>query len=253
MDIQEQAAQIIAEATVDETPATETPAVETPEVEAAQSEPANEPAEEPKKTFKVKHNKQEVELTEEQANEAIQYGLFVKDRGGLSPIKWFDEQAKAAGFDSLADYQKALKERTEEAEIARLVEEESLPEEIATELVQSRMEKAERAKAEHEQPEPAQETVEPSLVEEVRAFNKAFPGIDVTNLPKEVLAEKESNKSRSIVDIYARYIAAQYFANKAIADGQRQAEQTSPPSLQGTSDQPDEYAFINEIIFRKKE
>ena len=121
--------------------------------------------EEPKKTFKVKHNKQEVELTEEQANEAIQYGLYVKDRGGITPIKWFDEQAKAAGFDSLAEYQKALKEASEQAEVARLVAENDLPEEVATELVQSRMEKAERAKAEAEQ---ATEAEEANLVNEVR-------------------------------------------------------------------------------------
>ena len=100
MDIQEEMAQIITEATVDETPAE-------PEKSETPSEPESVPAptEEPKKTFKVKHNKQEVELTEEQANEAIQYGLYVKDRGGITPIKWFDEQAEAAGFDRWAAYQ----------------------------------------------------------------------------------------------------------------------------------------------------
>jgi hypothetical protein len=245
MDIQEEMAQIITEATVDETPAE-------PEKSETPSEPESVPAptEEPKKTFKVKHNKQEVELTEEQANEAIQYGLYVKDRGGITPIKWFDEQAKAAGFDSLAAYQKALKEASEQREVARLVEEDSLPEEVATELVQLRMEKAERAKAEAEQ---TTEAVDANLVNEVREFNKLFPDVDVENLPAEVLAEKQANRSRSIVDIYARYAVQQYNKNRQIEESQRKAAETSTPSLQGVADSPDLYAFIDDIIFKKKE
>lgn len=241
MDIQEEMAQIITEATVDETPAE-------PEKSETPSEPESVPAptEEPKKTFKVKHNKQEVELTEEQANEAIQYGLYVKDRGGITPIKWFDEQAKAAGFDSLAAYQKALKEASEQREVARLVEEDSLPEEVATELVQARMEKAERAKAE------AELEVD-DLVEEMREFHKLFPDVDVENLPAEVLAEKQANRGRSIVDIYARYAVQQYNKNRQIEESQRKAAETSTPSLQGVADSPDLYAFIDDIIFKKKE
>ena len=241
MDIQEQMAQIFSEATEDETPAASETA-ETPK--EPESVPA--PTEEPKKTFKVKHNKQEVELTEEQANEAIQYGLYVKDRGGITPIKWFDEQAKAAGFDSLAAYQKALKEASEQREVARLVEEDSLPEEVATELVQARMEKAERAKAE------AEPEVD-DLVEEMREFHKLFPDVDVENLPESVLAEKQANRSRSIVDIYARYAVQQYNKNRQIEESQRKAAETSTPSLQGVADSPDLYAFIDDIIFKKKE
>lgn len=241
MDIQEQMAQIFSEATEDETPAASETA-ETPK--EPESVPA--PTEEPKKTFKVKHNKQEVELTEEQANEAIQYGLYVKDRGGITPIKWFDEQAKAAGFDSLAAYQKALKEASEQREVARLVEEDSLPEEVATELVQARMEKAERAKAE------AEPEVD-DLVEEMREFHKLFPDVDVENLPESVLAEKKANRGRSIVDIYARYAVQQYNKNRQIEESQRKAAETSTPSLQGVADSPDLYAFIDDIIFKKKE
>ena len=241
MDIQEQMAQIFSEATEDETPAASETA-ETPK--EPESVPA--PTEEPKKTFKVKHNKQEVELTEEQANEAIQYGLYVKDRGGITPIKWFDEQAKAAGFDSLAAYQKALKEASEQREVARLVEEDSLPEEVATELVQARMEKAERAKAE------AELEVD-DLVEEMREFHKLFPDVDVENLPESVLAEKKANRGRSIVDIYARYAVQQYNKNRQIEESQRKAAETSTPSLQGVADSPDLYAFIDDIIFKKKE
>jgi len=243
MDIQEQMAQILSEATVDETPVASEIA-ETPK--EPESVPA--PTEEPKKTFKVKHNKQEVELTEEQANEAIQYGLYVKDRGGIAPIKWFDEQAKAAGFDSLAAYQKALKEANEQREVARLVEEDALPEEIATELVQARMEKAERAQAEAEPEVDADD-----LVEEMREFHKLFPDVDIENLPESVLAEKKANRGRSIVDIYARYAVQQYNKNRQIEESQRQAAATSTPSLQGAADTPDPYAFIDDIIFKKKE
>lgn len=243
MDIQEQMAQILSEATVDETPVASEIA-ETPK--EPESVPA--PTEEPKKTFKVKHNKQEVELTEEQANEAIQYGLYVKDRGGITPIKWFDEQAKAAGFDSLAAYQKALKEANEQREVARLVEEDALPEEVATELVQARMEKAERAQAEAEPEVDADD-----LVEEMREFHKLFPDVDVENLPESVLAEKKANRGRSVVDIYARYAVQQYNQNRQIEDSQRQAAETSTPSLQGAADTPDLYAFIDDIIFKKKE
>lgn len=192
---------------------------------------ATETAEPVKPFIKVKHSNVDIELAEQEAVDAIQQGLFVKDHGGTEPVKWMLKKAKDAGFTTIADYQAAVDRQMLEADAAKLEEEEFIPHERAMEIVESRQSKA---AIEAQMREKAETEAQLKKYEiELAEFRSEFPDIDVSkfvaNIPPEIKEAKAKYPEKSLADLYARYrlkqakstdhIAAQAAKNKGSSTG----------------------------------
>lgn len=193
------------------------------EMNLDETEDTTETVESDESVLSVKHRGEEVKLSKQDAEEAAQLGLFIKDNNALDSLKWMIEQAKEEGYANVAEYQKHLAEEARERKIATLVEEEGITEEEAAKKVDSKSD---------------------TLVEEIVAFNKEFPGIDVQKLPDEVLKERQNGNT--LTEAYYRY----YYRTKSEADRvaaeQDKNKEQFPGSLTSTGS-PESTSFFDEI------
>ena len=199
---------------------------------------ATETAEPVKPFIKVKHSNADKELTEQEAVDAIQQGLFVKDNGGSDAVKWMLKKAKDAGYTTIAEYQQAVDARMLEAEAAKLEEEEFIPHERAVEIVEARQSKAaiEAQKREKEATEAQLRKYELELYE----FKNEFPDVNVSalvaNLPAEIKEAKTKYPEKSLADLYARHLLKQAKSSEHVAAQAAKNKGSSTGNLKSDKD-----------------
>jgi len=164
-----------------------------------------------KQKIKVRFNHEDIELTAEQAATLAQKGLnYDKAIERLQKSEALSNKAadfaKELGYESADAMFEATRNSIKEQRIQKYVNDDSMSEPLAKFLVESEMEKEEKAakaarKAETQVPEAATPTTGKSaLDDDIAAFVKAFPG--VTELPKEVVDAVKAG-----VNITAAYTA----------------------------------------------
>lgn len=201
----------------------------------------------PKPFIKVKHANAERELTEEEAVEAVQMGLFLKDKGGVANLKRLETKAKIAGYDSINEYLDAIDEATLQSEAEQMEAEDFIPREAAIELIKSRAEKATNQQKQREIEE--LQAQEDRLLNEVREFNLEFPDVKVGNLPKEVveakrledLKAKEGKPYKSLTDLYFRYQVKQDKEAEKVKEQTKKNVQSSTDTLNSVADTEQSY------------
>lgn len=187
--------------------------------------------------LKVKYNKQERELSPDEAVEYAQKGMnYDKIYGELQNLKsapWLEAAREAAerGVD-VADLLKAAPERELTAEISELRAsgyDEAQAREIAEGRIAKRQLERERGRQAAEQKR--RDRIQADLAE----FRELYPDIDPEKVPAEVWAQVQGGKA--LTDAYMRYdLRRQRAQGKAqeVNDKNRQAASPAPKSDGGT-------------------
>lgn len=213
-------------------------------VAATEGEQGTEtPDDAPKPFITVKHSNADRELTEQEAIDAIQQGLFAKEHDGIPFLKWAQQQAKKAGFNSLSEYQEAIDKQMVEAEARQLEEEQMIPHETAMELVEAR--KTKEAIAAQQQAERDKEAQIAQYQQELADFKAEFPDVDITafvnNLPQEIREAKHKHPEKSLADLYARYKLKQAASTARVQEQEQQNKQTATGGLKSDGEPVDDY------------
>lgn len=238
--------EVTEELNADQTDEETTEAVDTTETTELAEESATQETEaeatetaEPVKPFiKVKHSNADIELAEQEAVDAIQQGLFVKDHGGTEAVKWMLKKAKDAGFATIADYQAAVDRQMLEADAAKLEEEEFIPHERAMEIVEAR-----QSKAAIEAQKQAKEAAEMQIKKyelELAEFRAEYPEVDVpkliANLPADIKEAKQKYPEKSLADLYARHLLKQVKSTEHITAQAAKNKGSSTGNLKSDKD-----------------
>lgn len=233
----------------DDEPEVEEDVEETEELDeepAEESETESETEAEPQSFISVKHHGKTVQLTEDEAIEAIQQGLYVKDKDAMPMLKWAEQEAARSG-QTLAEYYESLQTKLDEAAAEELEVDEAIPKEIALELVKARKAEA-AAKAEAERLKNEDANLK-QLEAEIQEFAETFPDVDVTKLPDTVLLEKKAKPNMTLTDVYLRYERRINNETKKVVAAQSKAKQADTGSLKGAvATGKDYYDKINEAI-----
>lgn len=160
------------------------------------------PTEQPQ-TFKVKHLKEEKEISYDEAPTYIQKGLDydrVKTKyEETKPVLDFIEGLAKQNSMSVNEYMTAVKEYEKQQEIEALANQNSLNPELAAELYLLRQERAERTRLQQEQESKAKQE------KEYIDFLDTFPNVSAETVPSEVWKIKQDNPNISLTDAYYRH------------------------------------------------
>ena len=229
---------------VDETSAEDT----TPKPESTKEENETQPTTaEQKLTLRFNHETKEVSI--EEAIQLAQRGMLYDSENVAEVMKWIKDIAKMNGYESLADYRKAVTDAMQDSRVKTIASEKGISEDVAREIVEkdSKIEKFENEKADRDSKSEERER----LIAEVDDFRKAYPDADASNLPKEVLEAKHDNPSVPLRYLYAAYREKQLETEMAVKRKQQENEQSSTPSLSdGNSESGTEVDDVLNSIFK---
>lgn len=207
----------------------ETPAEDTTPTQESTTEQTNEQSTttEQKLTLKFNHETKEVSIQE--AINLAQKGMLYDQENIAETMKWLKDIVKANGYESIEQYRNAVSEAMQNNKAKTMASEKKIPEDIAREIVErdAKIEEYESEKADRDSKAEERE----HLIAEIDDFRKAYPDVDVSNLPKEVLVSKHDNPSVPLRFLYAAYNEKQLATEKAVRLKQQQNEASSTPSL----------------------
>lgn len=197
-----------AEPQVDETQETEEVSEESAteesvseEVDTNETEQTEDMTEAEKKSFlKVKYNKEEIELDEENAKELAQKGLNydkaierAKQDSRDAYIAEQNYEWNGKPITTEAEYKQALQEK----ELMDKYKDQNLPDDVISELIENRKFREQYKSKEQEQQEKAKQE------QDFQEFLEAYPDIKAEDIPKEVW--EDHAKGKTLVDAYSRH------------------------------------------------
>ena len=230
---------------------------ETAEKEDSEKEQDSFEEETPQKTLKIKYLDQDIDLNEDEAKDLAEIGKYVKENNALDTVKWLKNQAKEAGFNSVSEYQDAVKNSLSQAQQAQRdaqIEQEalnavtqnpSLDIEREKEIARVRLENEDLKK--FKQSVMADNAKKQADIAEISEFKKEFPNVDIEKIPDEVLAAKKANPNKSYSDLYYKFLYQQKNNVDKVKQKAAQNSKQSTGSLQNNSKDNDK-EFIGSLF-----
>jgi hypothetical protein len=221
------------------------PQANEPAVNTAPTETPAEETTQPK--IKVKYNKEEKELTYEEAVTYAQKGMNydhvygeLQDLRNDEALKIADDLAKQYGI-SRVDLLKKWKADVEATAVQEYAEEKGMTPEAAREVLEARQIKEAR-KAEKKQQEEA-EARQKIIDAQEEEFHKAFPDVKNNEVPEEVLADWANGIP--LLKAYKAYLTSDYEARlkkmeeeKAVKQANEENAASSMGSVEGNPSAP---------------
>lgn len=254
---------MIEESTEPDTPvADDSAATQTePTQDAPQSDDtgATTPTEEPKtddgkpttvtpQSFKVKFRHEEKELSLEEMTALAQKGMLYDAEDMGSSLSSLREIAKANGYGNVREYLDAVKQANLSNQAQQLAQDKSIPQEIAQEYVADKQKIADYERADNERR--AKEEQTRKTIAEINDFQQKYPGVDVKNLPQEVLLSKSKNPEVPLSFHYAAYREQILKQEAAVQKKQEENKASATPSLRDNSSDSfnEEDALLKEVF-----
>lgn len=171
--------------------------------EDAENEKNIEPEQPTRQSFKVKHLKEEKEISYDEAPEYIQKGLDydrVREKyDETKPVLGFVEKLAKQNNMSVQEYMQEVERYEREQAIQDIADNNQLSKEMAEELFLLREERKTRAQKDEEAKREAEKK------EEYLSFVNEFPNVDVDSIPVEVFELKHQNPRLTLTDAYIRH------------------------------------------------
>ncbi len=199
-------------------------------------------------SFKVKFRHEEKELSLEEMTALAQKGMLYDAEDMSSSLSSLREIAKDNGYGSIKEYLEAVKQATLSNRAQQLVQDKSIPQEIAQEFVADKQKLAEYERADNERKAKDEQTRK--AIAEIEDFQQKYPGIDVKNLPQEVLISKSRNPEVPLSFHYAAYREQILKQEAAVQKKQEENRASATPSLRDNSSDSfsEEDALLKEVF-----
>lgn len=199
-------------------------------------------------TFKVKFRHEEKELTLEEMTALAQKGMLYDAEDMSTNLSALREIAKGNGYNSVKDYLEAVKQATLNNQAQQLVNDKSIPQDIAKEFVENKLKISEFENLEKSRRE--QEERQRKAVEEITDFQNKYPGVDCKNLPQEMLISKSRNPDVPLSFHYAAYREKMLATEAAAREKQEENAASSTPSLRDNTTDTfnEEDALLKEVF-----
>lgn len=199
-------------------------------------------------TFKVKFRHEEKELTLDEMTALAQKGMLYDAEDVSSSLASLREIAKANGYGNVKEYLDAVKQANLSNKAQQLAQDKSIPQEIAQEYVADKQKIADYERADNERKEKEEQTRK--TIAEINDFQQKYPGVDVKNLPQEVLLSKSKNPEVPLSFHYAAYREQILKQEAAVQKKQEENKASATPSLRDSSSDSfnEEDALLKEVF-----